>query len=60
MRIALEDLKLKQSAVVYPGTRRYSLATRVSAVPVEALTDGMKGLFSLATRDYRRVSWRGE
>jgi uncharacterized protein len=48
MRIALEDLKLKQIAVVYPGTRRYSLATRVSAVPVEAVTDGVTGLFSTA------------
>lgn len=45
MRIALEDLKLKQLAVVYPGTRRYSLAERVNAVPVEALKDGAKGLF---------------
>jgi hypothetical protein len=47
MRIALEDLKLKQIAVVYPGTRRYSLAERVHAVPVEALKDGTKGLFHL-------------
>ncbi len=45
MRIALEELKLRQIAVVYPGTRRYALAERVNAVPVEALTDGMKGLF---------------
>ena len=48
MRIALEDLKLKQIAVVYPGTRRYSLAERVNAVPVEALKDGAKGLFPTA------------
>lgn len=29
MRTALEDLKLEQIAVVYPGTKRYSLGARV-------------------------------
>lgn len=38
MRIALTDLKLEQIAVVYPGTKRYSLAKGVSAVPLEALS----------------------
>lgn len=46
MRIALDDLKLEQIAVVYPGTRHYSLAKRINAVPLTALADGMKGLFS--------------
>lgn len=45
MRIALEDLKLERIAVVYPGTKRYPLAERVEAVPLEALADGMEGLF---------------
>ena len=45
MRIALEDLKLERIAVAYPGTRRYSLAERIDAVPSEALADGMEGLF---------------
>ncbi len=45
MRIALADLKLERIAVVYPGRRRYSLADRVSAVPLEDLTKGMRGLF---------------
>jgi predicted AAA+ superfamily ATPase len=45
MRTALEDLKLEQIAVVYPGTKRYSLGDRVAAVPLEAVADGMKGLF---------------
>lgn len=45
MRIALEDLKLERIAVAYPGTRRYSLAERIDAVPLEALADGMEGLF---------------
>jgi len=57
MRIALEDLKLKQIAVVYPGTRRYSLAERVNAVPVEALKDGTKGLFPPARRVRNGVVW---
>ena len=45
MRTALEDLKLEQIAVVYPGTKRYSLGERVVAVPLAAMTAGMKGLF---------------
>jgi predicted AAA+ superfamily ATPase len=34
MRIALADLKLDELNVVYPGEKRYSLAERVSAVPL--------------------------
>ena len=45
MRTALEDLKLEQIAVVYPGTKRYSLGERVAAVPLEAVAEGLKGLF---------------
>jgi predicted AAA+ superfamily ATPase len=45
MRTALAELKLEQIAVVYPGTTRYSLDTKVSAVPLDAVADGMKGLF---------------
>lgn len=45
MRTALEDLKLEQIAVVYPGTKRYSLGERVAAVPLDAMAEGMKGLF---------------
>ncbi len=45
MRIALADLKLERIAVVFPGRRRYSLADRVSTVPLEDLTKGMTGLF---------------
>jgi predicted AAA+ superfamily ATPase len=46
MRIALEDLQLEQIAVVYPGSRPYSLGERVRVVPLEAVLDGMNGLFS--------------
>ena len=45
MRTVLAELKLEQIVVVYPGMKRYSLDERVSAVPLEAVADGMKGLF---------------
>ena len=37
MRIALEDLHLEHIAVIYPGDRRYPLADRITAVPLDAL-----------------------
>jgi uncharacterized protein len=37
MRVALADLALDALYVVYPGTRRYQLADRVEAVPLNAL-----------------------
>jgi predicted AAA+ superfamily ATPase len=44
IRIALEDLKLEAIAVVYPGSKRFSIAPGVEAVP---LSDVVKGeLFS--------------
>ena len=45
MRIALDDLKLERIAVVYPGAKRFPLAERVEAVPLDALVEGMNGLF---------------
>lgn len=50
MATAREDLKLEQIAVVYPGTKRYSLGERVTAVPLEAVADGMRGLFPKKVR----------
>ena len=50
MGTAREDLKLEQIAVVYPGTKRYSLGERVTAVPLEAVADGMRGLFPKKVR----------
>jgi predicted AAA+ superfamily ATPase len=50
MVTAREDLKLEQIAVVYPGTKRYSLGDRVTAVPLEAVADGMRGLFPKKVR----------
>ncbi len=46
MWIALEDLRLERIAVVYPGSKRYRLAKRVQAVPVDAIAGGLKELFS--------------
>jgi hypothetical protein len=43
MGIALEDLRLDHLTVLYPGTRTYDLADRVTVVPVTVL----------ATRDPR-------
>jgi predicted AAA+ superfamily ATPase len=40
MRIALKDLRLDHLTVLYPGTKRYMLADRVSVAPVAALADG--------------------
>lgn len=37
IRMALADLGLERVAVVYPGTRRYTLADRVEAVPLQSL-----------------------
>ncbi|HDH06200.1 MAG TPA: DUF4143 domain-containing protein [Nitrospirae bacterium] len=45
MRTALEDLKLEQIAVVYPGTKRYAVGEHIAVVPLDAVAEGMKGLF---------------
>jgi hypothetical protein len=45
MRFALTDLNLARIAVVYPGQKYYTLADRVSAMPLEAVVKGMAGLF---------------
>jgi len=45
MKIALKDLKLERIAVIYPGTQRYALDKRVTAVPFEAVCGGMKEIF---------------
>jgi len=42
MRVALEDLKLEHIAVIYPGTIRYPLEERVTAVPLQDLADPEK------------------
>jgi hypothetical protein len=42
---ALEYLKPERIAVIYPGTRRYSLHKSVDVVPFETNTGGMKAVF---------------
>ena len=37
MRIALDDLHLERVAVIYPGGKRFALADRVEAVPLDTL-----------------------
>lgn len=41
IRIALEDLPLERVAIVYPGSRRVTLADRVELVPVSALAESV-------------------
>lgn len=38
MRVAMEDLKLRELLVVYPGNREYALAEGVRAVPLTAVS----------------------
>jgi len=45
VRIALEDLGLERVAIVYPGTKRYPLASSVEAVPLQDLAEAPGCLF---------------
>lgn len=46
MRIALEDLKLEQLVVLYPGPKEYTLAERVRVVPLANVANlGTDGIF---------------
>jgi len=40
MRVALGDLRLEHLTVLYPGVRPYTLAERVTVVPLAALAEG--------------------
>lgn len=42
---ALECLDIERIAVIYPGTRRYSVHKKVDVVPFDEIQGGMKGLF---------------
>lgn len=55
IRIAIEDLGLDRVAVVYPGARRFLLAERVEAVPVESLAEP-GGLFPKGARRRGRAT----
>jgi predicted AAA+ superfamily ATPase len=43
MRIALDDLKLEQLVVLYPGKTHYTLADRVKVAPLSVLGEGDAG-----------------
>jgi len=45
MHIALDDLALDHLTVVYPGTRAYPLAERVTVVPLTTLAQNSSALF---------------
>lgn len=45
MRIALEDLGLERIAVIYPGEKRYALHKKVSVIPFDKITGGMRAMF---------------
>lgn len=45
MRTAIEQLKLSQVSVIYPGTQLYELAPRILAVPFRSVVNGMKEVF---------------
>ena len=46
MRIALDDLRLEQLVVFYPGTMTYELGPKARAVPIDVLVSGsMKTVF---------------
>ena len=50
MRIAMEDLRLDRLVVVYPGSRPYALADKVSVVPVTDIAGQPDALFSTRAR----------
>ena len=50
IRIAIEDLGLKRVAVVYLGTKRYTIEDRVEAVPLASLAEPGR-LFGEDSRD---------
>ncbi|MFH1878100.1 MAG: DUF4143 domain-containing protein [Candidatus Omnitrophota bacterium] len=45
MRIALEDVGLERSAVIYPGKKRYLLDKKIEAVPFDDILNGFKSIF---------------
>lgn len=59
MRIALNDLRLEQLIVLYPGTLAYELGPQVRVVPIGSIVSGnMKSLFPkrASSRIRRRAS----
>jgi len=62
MRIALEDLKLDQLIVAYPGERRYPLAPRIEVIPLSDLVvadTGRRASGAGSAAGRRRMRGRG-
>lgn len=60
MQIALADLDLDHLTVLYPGTRRFSLADRVSVVPLAAVTEGdLRAFMPVGLKTRRRAQGTG-
>ncbi|MFH1877715.1 MAG: hypothetical protein ABH883_02800, partial [Candidatus Omnitrophota bacterium] len=45
IQAALECLDVERIAVIYPGTRRYSIHKKVDVVPFNEIQGGIKGVF---------------
>jgi uncharacterized protein len=56
IRIALEDLGLERVAVLYPGTKRFSLSKQVEAIPFRMIADGKSHDKSIRAKE--KVRWR--
>lgn len=56
MRIALHDLKLDHLSVLYPGTRSYDLARRVTVLPLTVLASGDPRMVIPSTRSDRATA----
>ena len=51
MRVVLDDLGLKHLFVVYPGSERFPMHEKVTAIPIAALAIGLKGLLRPRRRE---------
>lgn len=58
MRIAMQDLKLEQLVVFYPGAKRYSLAEKVTVLPLAALASSNVDEIFPVRRHRRRAEQR--
>jgi predicted AAA+ superfamily ATPase len=59
MRIARHDLKLDHLSVLYPGTRSYDLAPRVTVVPLAVLASGDPRMIIPSRRSNRATAAQG-
>ena len=53
VRIAMEDIGLSRVAILYPGTKRFTIAEKVEAVPIQDLSRRANRFISRKARDNR-------